>query len=401
MRAFVAERVYCLAYSTILAAVVTEARRPPESGKFVTRENPREPSPTTGDRDFHRATSLVTTAPTTVTPAPSRLEAGPTTVPGGAVLPAPDAAHGEPATTRSLESRVTPDTASRRTAELDSPAPELTAAESGGGAGASASALARPTGPSPAWRRVLSRGWPLILLALSKAKFLVILLKFPAFGTFATMLVSLAVYAVAFGLPFAIGFIAQLFIHEMGHAIVLKRQGVKATAPLFIPFVGAVIGMRELPKNVYAEAQMALGGPILGSLGALLLLMLWQATNSPLLLALAYVGFWLNLFNLIPLSPLDGGRAMAAISPLGWALGLGLMLILFLKIHSLFLGLILIMGAIEVFQRWRSRQAMVDYYTIAARQRLTIGIVYFGLAALLAVGAAALQPHLLTHRPGG
>lgn len=278
----------------------------------------------------------------------------------------------------------------------EAPAPVLS--------GDSRTPAARPNqrdAPVPKWRAILSRVWPLILLALSKLKFLVILLKFPAFGTFATMAVSLAVYAVAFGLPFAIGFIALLFVHEMGHAIVLKHQGVRATAPLFIPFFGAVIGMRELPKNVYAEAQMALGGPIIGSLGALLLLIGWQATGHPLLLALAYVGFWLNLFNLIPLSPLDGGRAMAAISPLGWILGLAVMLLVFLRVHSLFLGLILVMGAIEVFNRWRARDTMQDYYTIAPRRRLIVGVVYFGLAALLALAAATLQPHLLTHRPGG
>lgn len=269
---------------------------------------------------------------------------------------------------------------------------------------ASPAAAGRPAqrdAPVPAWRRFLGRGWPLILLALSKLKFLVVLLKFPAFGTFATMAVSLAVYAVAFGVPFAAGFIALLFVHEMGHAIVLKHQGVRATAPLFIPFFGAVIGMRELPKNVYAEAQMALGGPIIGSLGALLLLIGWQVTGHPLLLALAYAGLWLNLFNLIPLSPLDGGRAMAAISPLGWIVGLAVMLLVFLRIHSLFLGLILVMGAVEVFHRWRARDTMLDYYTITPRRRLMVGVVYFGLAALLALGAATLQPHLLTHRPGG
>lgn len=266
---------------------------------------------------------------------------------------------------------------------------------------ASAAWPAQRDAPVPAWRAILGRGWPLILLVLSKLKFLVILLKFPAFGTFATMAVSLAVYAVAFGLPFAIGFIALLFVHEMGHAIVLKHQGVRATAPLFIPFFGAVIGMRELPKDVYAEAQMALGGPIIGSLGALLLLIGWQATGHPLLLALAYVGFWLNLFNLIPLSPLDGGRAMAAISPFGWILGLAVMLLVFLRVHSLFLGLILVMGAVEVFRRWRARDTMLDYYTITPRRRLMVGVVYFGLAALLALAAAALQPHLLTNRPGG
>jgi Zn-dependent protease len=246
---------------------------------------------------------------------------------------------------------------------------------------------------------LLRRGWPLLLLALTKAKYLLVLLKFKVFGTFVTMLVSLVAYAFVFGLPFAIGFIALLFIHEMGHALVLRKQGVKATAPLFIPFLGAVIGMRGMPKNAYAEAQMALGGPYLGSLGALACLVLWQTTGSPLFVALAYIGCWLNLFNLIPVSPLDGGRAMAAISPYGWLLGLALLLLLFFWLHSLFLGFILFLGGMEVFQRWRGRDLNRAYYELTGRQRLAVSAAYFGLAAVLALSMAALQSHLLLNQP--
>lgn len=256
----------------------------------------------------------------------------------------------------------------------------------------------RPSGSG--LKRLLGRIWPALLVALSQAKYLVYLLKFKALGTFVTMLLSLLVYASVFGLPFALGFIALLFVHEMGHALILKRQGVKATAPLFIPFMGALIGMRELPKNAYAEAQMALGGPILGSLGALVCLILWQVTGSPLFLALTYIGCWLNLFNLIPLSPLDGGRAMAAISPFGWLIGLGLMFALFLRVHSLFLGFILLLGAMEVIQRWRTRRFNADYYTVSLRHRLLVATTYFGLAGILALSMAALQSHLLYHQPG-
>ena len=258
---------------------------------------------------------------------------------------------------------------------------------------------AAPSGPGNPLLRFLRWSWPLLLLLLTKAKFLGFLLKFKFFGTFVTMLLSLWLYAVAFGLPFALGFIALLFVHEMGHAIVLKQQGVRATAPLFIPFMGAFIGMKELPKNVYNEAKMALGGPVVGSLGALGCLVLWQTTGSPLFLALAYIGCWLNLFNLIPVSPLDGGRAMAAISPYGWLLGLAILLVLVLRLQSLFLGVILVVGGMEVFQRWRTRHENPEYYTLTGRQRLLVAGTYFGLAALLALSMAALEPQLLLHRP--
>ena len=249
--------------------------------------------------------------------------------------------------------------------------------------------------------RFLRWSWPLLLLLLTKAKYLAFLLKFKFFGTFVTMLLSLGVYAAAFGLPFAVGFIALLFVHEMGHALVLKQQGVRATAPLFIPFMGAFIGMKELPKNAYNEAKMALGGPVLGSLGALGCLVLWQTTGSPLFLALTYIGCWLNLFNLVPVSPLDGGRAMAAISPYGWLLGLGILLLLVLRLHSLFLGFILVIGGMEVFQRWRTRRENPEYYALTGRQRLLVAATYFGLAALLALAMGALEPQLLYHRPTG
>lgn len=256
----------------------------------------------------------------------------------------------------------------------------------------------------PGWRqstigRWLMRTWPLLLLALTKAKWLLVIFKFKAFTTFSSLLLSLGVYAIAFGPAFAVGFIALLFIHELGHALVMRQQGIKTTPILFIPFMGAVIGMKEMPKNVYAEAKMALGGPILGSLGALGCLVLWQATGSPLFVALATVGFWLNLFNLVPVSPLDGGRAMAAISRWGWLIGLAMLALLFLRVHSIFLGFILLVGGFEVFNRWRSHDRDRAYYEATPRQRLTITVVYFGLAALLAFGTFFLQSHVLAGQP--
>ena len=104
-----------------------------------------------------------------------------------------------------------------------------------------------------------------------------------------------------------------IFVHELGHVLELRRQGVPASAPLFIPFLGAVVGMRELPDDAWKEAQVALAGPILGSVGAAVFWVAAEATGSELLLALAFVGFFLNLFNLIPIVPLDGGRAAAAL----------------------------------------------------------------------------------------
>lgn len=251
----------------------------------------------------------------------------------------------------------------------------------------------------PALLRWLGRVWPLLLLGLSKLKWLVVIFKFKLFATFASMLLSLGAYALFFGWQFAAGFVALLFIHELGHAAVMRLQGIKATPILFVPFLGAIIGMREMPKNAYAEAQMALGGPLLGSLGALGTLGLWQVTGNPLFVALGYSGFLLNLFNLLPVSPLDGGRAMAAISRWGWLIGLALLLLLFLRVHSLILGFILIVGAMEVFKRWRGQHEERAYYEVTAAQRIIVSCVYFGLAAALGFGMYYLQAHMLFNQP--
>jgi Zn-dependent protease len=252
----------------------------------------------------------------------------------------------------------------------------------------------------PALIRWLQRGWPLLLLGLSKLKWLAVLFKFKVFTTFGSMLLSLAAYAIFFGWQFAAGFIVLLLIHELGHAAVMRFQGIRTSPIVFVPFMGAVIGMREMPKNAFAEAQMALGGPILGTIGALGALGLWQVTGNPLFVALTYFGFFLNLFNLLPVSPLDGGRAMAAISRWGWLIGLALLLLLFLKVHSLIMGIILIVGGIEVYKRWRGQVEERAYYEVTWQQRLIVSGVYFGLAGLLAFGMFYLQAHLLINQPG-
>ena len=141
--------------------------------------------------------------------------------------------------------------------------------------------------------------------------------------TAGTALVSVAAYSLFWGWPFAAGFVVLLFVHEMGHVIQLRREGIKASAPMFIPFLGAAIFSKSLGDNALAEARVGLAGPILGSLGAAAVAVAGALTGSSLLLALAYLGFLLNLFNLLPVVPLDGGRAMAAMSPVIWFLGFG------------------------------------------------------------------------------
>ncbi len=220
-----------------------------------------------------------------------------------------------------------------------------------------------------------------LLFLLPKAKLLV---------TAGSALVSVAAYSLLWGWRFAVGFVVLLFIHEMGHAIQLRREGIPASAPTFIPFLGAVIASRSLGDDAYAEAKVGLAGPVLGTLGAAACLAIGEASGSGLFMALAYIGFLVNLFNLIPVVPLDGGRAMAAMSPWMWFIGFGVILTGVIALHSPFLVLVAAFAGYELWRRWQHRRSRTlesaAYYRVPPRARLVIGLLYIGLIAVLALG---------------
>jgi Zn-dependent protease len=252
-----------------------------------------------------------------------------------------------------------------------------------------------PIHPRSRWRELGGKLLaPLAGLGYLLFKFkaaLLAIFKFKIFATSASMLVSIAAYAWIWGWQFAVGFVILLFVHEMGHALEAKRQGIPVSAPLFIPFLGAVVGMKQLPHDVWREAQIALAGPILGSLGALAVWGAGEALDSDLLVALAFTGFFLNLFNMLPVSPLDGGRAVAALHPALWAVGLALLLGLTLLWPNPILILVLVIGGLDVWRRWRERgePGSAEYYAIAPWQRAVVGVTYVGLTAALALAMSA------------
>src|SRR4249919_133434 len=230
---------------------------------------------------------------------------------------------------------------------------------------------------------------PVLAAGFFIVKYGALLFKLKVFATAASMLVSIAAYTWIWGLPFAIGFVILIFVHELGHVLELRRQGVPASAPLFIPFLGAVVGMKQLPDDAWKEAQVALAGPILGSVGAAVVWIAAEATGSELLMALAFVGFFLNLFNLIPVVPLDGGRAVGALHPAIWLLGLLMMVGLAVVSPNPILIIIVLLGALELWRRWRERGEMAEYYRLQVWQRVTVAVVYLGLIAVLAVAVSA------------
>ncbi|HUA11131.1 MAG TPA: site-2 protease family protein [Solirubrobacteraceae bacterium] len=233
----------------------------------------------------------------------------------------------------------------------------------------------------------------------AQIKALVFLLpKAKLLTTSGTALLSIAAYSLFWGWPFAAGFVLLLFIHEMGHVIALRREGIKASAPTFVPFLGAVIAAKSLGRNAVAEARVGLAGPILGTIGAALVLLLAEALNSEMLRALAYVGFMLNLFNLLPVTPLDGGRAMAAMAPWMWFAGLGVLVAMLVLVPNPILLLIVIIGALDTWRRWKARSTrsleQAAYYRVTPHQRLLVGATYVALIVILAVGMA--DTHVLS-----
>jgi len=231
----------------------------------------------------------------------------------------------------------------------------------------------------------------LIAKFAAKAKALLILLpKAKLLTTSATMLVSVAAYALFWGWSFAVGFVLLLLVHELGHVVALRREGIKASAPMFIPFLGAVVAAKSLGRNALAEARVGLAGPVLGSLGALAAALIGVATGNPFWYALAFTGFFLNLFNLLPVVPLDGGRAMAAMAPWMWFAGFaGLVAVAFIWPNPIMI-LILVIGGLETWRRWKQRKSgdpeQESYYKVSATHRALVAAVYIGLIAALAIG---------------
>jgi Zn-dependent protease len=235
---------------------------------------------------------------------------------------------------------------------------------------------------------------PFIALGLLLWKFkfvLAAIFKFKIFTTSASMLVSLGAYAWLWGWKFALGFILLLFVHELGHYLEARRQGLDVGAPVFIPFLGAAILLKENPLNAWREAQVAIAGPIVGSIGAAVVWLIGERQDSELLVALGFTGFFLNLFNLLPVVPLDGGRIAAAIHPALWFVGfLGLVGLAFVAPNPLLIIIALIVG-LELWRRWQER-GMAEaegYYKVEPWQRVAAAIGYFGLAALLVLGMSA------------
>jgi Zn-dependent protease len=230
-----------------------------------------------------------------------------------------------------------------------------------------------------------------ILLFGGKLKALVLLLpKLKLLTTSASMVVSVGAYALLWGWKFAAGFVALLFLHELGHYIQMRREGVQPGMMVFIPFLGAAVTAKSLGGNALAEARVGLAGPILGTLACAIPGALWLATDYEFWQHLAFTGLFLNLFNLLPVVPLDGGRAMAAMAPWMWFVGFGVVVVLVFVFPNPILILIALFAGLEVYRRWRDRkngeEGNRSYYKVAMRNRVLVGLVYVGLIVAIVAG---------------
>ena len=248
----------------------------------------------------------------------------------------------------------------------------------------------RPTPPPPApesrWKKIFGPFAVIGILILKfagKIKFILpVLLK-----TGGSMILSVGAYALLFPWQFAVGFVVLIFIHECGHLIAARKVGLRVSAPMFIPFVGAFIALKEAPKNAWIEAQVGIGGPLLGSAGAVVCHLIYLATGEPIFRLLANAGYFINLFNLAPIGFLDGGRIVTALSPWLWVAGTAIIgVMLFTHLNPILL-LIFIVSLPRLFTLFRKRtDEEKRYFEVTPTQRAIIAVLYFGLAAALAVG---------------
>ncbi|HEX6548315.1 MAG TPA: site-2 protease family protein [Candidatus Dormibacteraeota bacterium] len=251
----------------------------------------------------------------------------------------------------------------------------------------------QPWGPPPPSRRQRSGIWGGIVSALLAVWAFIkygglFLLKFGFVKTLLTLLISLGIYSLALGPLAALAFVVMILIHEMGHVVEIRRQGMQATAPLFIPFFGAAIFQRSHPQDALHQAQIGIAGPVAGTLASIAALFLYAATGWRFFAVAALWGFFLNLFNLIPFGMLDGGWVLSAASKWFQPAGLVLLAVAVIFFHLFFspvLILLLIMGIPTMIERFRNDRSPY-YQSVPLGGKVVMGLSWLGLVAILGVG---------------
>ena len=223
---------------------------------------------------------------------------------------------------------------------------------------------------------------------------LLLAVKVPALTTLVSAVVSIGAWSLVLGPWSALALVVMIFVHEMGHVVEIRRQGMQATAPIFIPFLGAAIFQRSHPTDALKQAQIGIAGPIAGTLGASVAFLFFTSTQSPIFLVAAWFGFFLNLINLIPAGMLDGGWILAPVSRWLLVAGYGLILfgVFFLHAFSVVLFLIALLGLPQLIARFRVGES--PYYTsVSSGAKWALGLSWLGL--VLYLGFMTLQAETL------
>jgi len=242
--------------------------------------------------------------------------------------------------------------------------------------------------------RIFSGALVAVGIALLKLKTFVIALfvnPFEGFGATqyaiagGSMLVTVAAYATAtkyrFGL--IVGFVVITLIHEIGHAVVIRAKGLRAGFLVFIPFIGGAVTLKDQPRSAYDDAQIGLAGPIAGTAASLVSLQIFKWSGNPLYLLVASVGFILNLLNLLPLGPLDGGRISAAITKWMWVFGGALVLIKTWRQPNLLMILLVLLAAFQVYAAIVRDRDDKAFYDVTLGRRAAVAVFYFALVVFL------------------
>jgi Zn-dependent protease len=238
-----------------------------------------------------------------------------------------------------------------------------------------------------------------VLAVLAKFKFLLIFGKLLLGG--GTMLLSAWAYASIYGAwEIGAGIVGLIFIHECGHALAARMRGIPTGIMVFVPFMGAFVTTKRAGKNIAEDAFIGIMGPVFGTLAGLGCLLLYLPFPSPYWLVLAQFCFFMNLFNLAPTPPLDGGWITPLFSPK--LLAIGAILLLFVARYNPLVIILALLSLPRIIAGWKAKPEDSDYYQATAADRWKYGAVYLGLAAFLAVAGFALQAHLhlplLPHR---
>lgn len=198
-----------------------------------------------------------------------------------------------------------------------------------------------------------------------------------------SFVVTIAAYATKFPLAIVMGFVVITLIHEIGHAVAIRAKGLRAGFMVFIPFIGGAVSIKDQPHSVYDDAQIGLAGPAAGTFASLVCLQIYKWIDDPLWLMIAFLGFSLNLINLLPIGMLDGGRISAAITKWMWVFGGAAIVYKVVQQPNPLIILIAVLAAFQVYASLNREKSDPHYYDITGAQRAAIATLYFALVIFL------------------